>query len=242
MPEEDLLMEECLFITDMPPVGKALLIQKAGVLLWLNEENRREDTGAFPYAVEKPEEIEFSYLDKVYRRFQGLPWEIARTDRCIIREMEEGDLDALYELYQDKEISRYTEDLYEDREEEKEYICSYIEHAYTFWGFGTWIVERKEDHKLIGRVGFNLREGYEDPELGFVIGLPWQRQGLAYEVCMAALKVGKEEYGFTCVQALVQEENLSSAGLLEKLGFSLQKKITEQGQEYLFYKIQLAFG
>lgn len=242
MPEEDLPMEECLFLTDMPPVGKALLLQKAGVLLWLNEKNRREDTGAFPYAVEKPEEIEFSYLDKVYRRFQGLPWEIARTDRCIIREMKEGDLDALYELYRDKEISRYTEDLYEDREKEKEYICSYIEHAYTFWGFGTWIVERKEDHKLIGRVGFNLREGYEDPELGFVIGLPWQRQGLAYEVCTAALKVGKEEYGFTCVQALVQEENLASAGLLEKLGFSLQKKIMEQGQEYLFYKIQLAFG
>ena len=242
MPGEDLLVEDCLFITDMPLVGKGLLQEKAAVLFWLHEANRGEDTGSFPFAIERPEEAEFSYLDKVYRRFRGIPWEIAQTDRCILREMEEKDLDALYELYQDKEISRYTEDLYEDRQKERDYIRSYIEHAYTFWGFGTWIVERKEDHKLIGRVGFNLREGYEDPELGFVIGLPWQKQGLAYEVCAAALRTGKEEYGFTRVQALVREENLASVRLCEKLGFSLQKKVKEQGQEYLFYQIQLAFS
>lgn len=241
MPNEDLLMEESLFITDMPLVGRGLLQEKAGVLLWLNEDSCKENTTGFPYVVEGLEEVDFSYLNKVYERFNKIPWQIAETKRCFIREMEEGDLEALYELYADKEISRYTEDLYEDREKEREYIRSYIENAYMFWGFGTWVVERKKDHKLIGRVGFNLREGYAHPELGFIIGTDWQRQGLAYEVCLAALQVGRDEYGFDVVQALVCEENLASIRLCEKLGFSCLKKVTEQEKEYLFYQIQLAF-
>lgn len=241
LPQENLLMAELLFITDMKDVAKALLEQRVGVLVWLHEENRTESFEGLPYAVERLEEADFTYLDKVHRRFNGIPWHIADTSRCIIREMEEKDIDALYELYSDKGISKYTEDLYEDKDKEREYIRSYIDHAYTFWGFGTWLVERKEDHKVIGRVGFNLREGYEIPELGFVIGMPWQRQGLAYETCLKALEIGKRDYDFTWVQALVREENVPSARLCEKLGFSLSQRVIEQGREYLLYKINLAF-
>ncbi len=240
MPGEDLLLQECLFVTDMVLVGEKLLLQKTAVLFWLNDKNQEEKTLQFPYAAEGLQEMEFSYLDRVYRRFHRLPWQIGETKRCIIREMEEADLDALYELYADESISRYTENLYEDREKEREYIRSYIDNAYTFWGFGTWIVERKEDHKVIGRVGFNLRQGYEEPELGFLIGKAYQHQGLAYEVCKEALAIGRRDYGFTAVQALVQEENQISGKLCRKLGFTLGKKVIEQGQQYLLYQIQLA--
>lgn len=240
MPGEDLLLQECLFVTDMVLVGEKLLLQKTAVLFWLNDKNQEEKTLQFPYAAEGLQEMEFSYLDRVYRRFHRLPWQIGETKRCIIREMEEADLDALYELYADESISRYTENLYEDREKEREYIRSYIDNAYTFWGFGTWIVERKEDQKVIGRVGFNLRQGYEEPELGFLIGKAYQHQGLAYEVCKEALAIGRRDYGFTAVQALVQEENQISGKLCRKLGFTLGKKVIEQGQQYLLYQIQLA--
>ncbi|MGN0306976.1 MAG: GNAT family N-acetyltransferase [Lachnospiraceae bacterium] len=240
MPKEDLLLQECLFVTDMVSVGEKLLLQKTAVLFWLNDKNQEEKTLQFPYAAEGLKEMEFSYLDRVYRRFHRLPWQIGETKRCIIREMEEADLDALYELYADESISRYTENLYEDREKEREYIRSYIDNAYAFWGFGTWIVERKEDHKVIGRVGFNLRQGYEEPELGFVIGKPYQHQGLAYEVCKESLVIGRRDYGFTAVQALVQEENQISGKLCQKLGFTFGKKVIEQGRQYLLYQIQLA--
>ena len=72
--------------------------------------------------------------------------------------------------------------------------------------------------------------------MGFLIALPYQRQGLAYEVCEKALWVGKEEYEFSRVQTLVKEENTASVGLCRKLGFGLAGKVREKGEEYLLFE------
>ena len=83
--------------------------------------------------------------------------------------------------------------------------------------------------QVIGRAGFSNREGHEDPELGFVIGVPWQKKGLATEVCTALLQYGKEELGFDRVQMLVMPENRVSLRLAEKLGFHRQDRMTLEG-------------
>ena len=59
----------------------------------------------------------------------------------------------------------------------------------------------------------------KEPELGFIIGVPWQRKGYAYEVCSAILKYAKEELDFEKVISFVMEENKASIALCEKLGF-----------------------
>ena len=86
--------------------------------------------------------------------------------------------------------------------------------------------------QVIGRAGFSNREGCEDPELGFVIGVPWQRQGYATEVCKALLEYGKEELGFEQVQMLVMPENEISLHLAERLGFSQLDQVTWEGTCY----------
>ena len=233
LPEEDTLIEETVYITDKEEICKGLLEEGAAVLAWLHEENKEENLSSSSYAVENIEEVDLFYIERIYQRYQNLPWEITRTERCIIREMTEEDLDAVYQVYAAPSITRYMEGLYEDREKELEYTRSYIQHAYTFWGYGTWIIERKRDHKIIGRVGFNLRDGYEEVELGFVIMEEEQKKGYALECCEAVMKIGKEEYQFEAVQALVKEENVNSIKLCNKLGFQLVEKVCQDGEEYL---------
>lgn len=225
LPEEETLIEETLYITDHEEIAKQLLEEKANVLVWLHEENKDKNLTFAPYAIENIEEMDFKYAERIYQRFQKLPWKIAETQRCMIREMTEDDLDAVYEVYAGKSITKYMEGLYENREEELEYTRSYIQNAYTFWGYGTWVIEKKEDKKIIGRVGYNNRDGYEEAELGFVIMEEEQRKGYARECCEAVLKVGKEEYEFEKVQALVKEENIPSIHLCQKLGFQFQEKV-----------------
>ena len=233
LPEEDTLIRETVYITDKEEICKGLAEEGAAVLAWLHEENVGENLSSTPYAVENIEEIDLFYINRIYQRFQNLPWKITETSRCIIREMTEEDLDAVYQVYAAPSITRYMEGLYEDREKELEYTRSYIRHAYTFWGYGTWVIVRKLDGKIIGRVGFNLRDGYEEVELGFVIMEEEQKKGYAFECCKAVMEVGKEEYQFETIQTLVKEGNLPSIKLCEKLGFSLKNKVWQDGEEYL---------
>ena len=156
------------------------------------------------------------------RRLAGLPWKIIETDRCLIRETTVEDVDAFWEIYREPSITRYTDHLYPEIEQEKNYVREYIEKVYTYYEYGVWTIVEKSSGLVIGRAGFSARPGYEDPELGFVIGVPWQGKGYAYEVCSAILDYGWEQLGFEEVQALVDPGNQTSLSLCKKLGFEME--------------------
>lgn len=79
-------------------------------------------------------------------------------------------------------------------------------------------VSGSERPTIIGRAGLTVREGYDAPELGFVIGKPWQGQGLAYEICSAILDYAREQ-AIPEVIAFAEEGNEASLKLLQRLGF-----------------------
>ena len=193
------------------------------------------------FAVEGMVDVEWEYLYKVYQRFIGEPWSITETARCYIREMGETDLDALYELYASPNVTRYMEGLFPERERERQYIKDYIENVYKYYGFGTWLIHRKEDGTLIGRAGFNYRPGYDEAELGFVIGEPFWRQGYAFEVCSHLMKLAETVYELEVVQALVKEENVASVRLLKKIGFSYVEDVMVDGKKYQRYLSNLHY-
>lgn len=227
-------IEDELFISDNGEILEKLQ-EDSGFTIACYHENVEGILGATQYAIEGLEEIEWEYLQKVYQRYRNIPWDITQTKRCLVREMGPGDLDDLYELYADERVTRYTEALFQDKEQEKQYIEGYIEHIYKYFGFGTWLIHRKEDGKLIGRAGFNFRPGFDEVELGFVIGYPFWRKGYAYEVCSHLLELGKNVFEFERMQALVDKENEASIRLLEKLGFYFEQDVMVDGCEYRRY-------
>ncbi len=170
--------------------------------------------------VEGFEEVDADFLEKVYQRHYRIPWTILETERCVVKELSLEDLDALFELYGDGEIDKYTDPLY-PYEEEKEFQRAYIENMYRYFGYGLWLVFSKETGKLIGRAGLEHREYHEEIELelGYIIGTPYQGQGFATEICKAILNYAKENTGFERINALIEEGNIASQKLSEKLGF-----------------------
>lgn len=213
-------MVNTLYITDSEEEYRALRQEGRYVLPYRHEANAEADfTGAL-YVLEQIAEADYDTVDMAYRRLAGLPWEILKTERCVIREMTLEDVEPFYQIYAEESITEYMEDLFEDPEEEIAYTKDYIERVYGFYGYGMWTVLEKKSGQVIGRAGVSWREGFDLPELGFVIGVPWQRQGYAYEVCCAILDYAKEELGMDKVQALVMVGNQKSAALCEKLGFS----------------------
>ncbi len=225
--------EGVLWVTDCVRCAMQLTQAKEAVIIYLHDGNREEDFTGLQYALENPEDMDEEYLEQVYRRYYKIPWDILETRRCLVRETVPEDVDAFYKIYDDSRMTRYMEDLYPDIEEEKQYVRDYIEKQYGFYGFGVWTVLKKDTKEIIGRAGLFPREGYEEPELGFLIGVPWQGQGLATEVCGAILKYGRKNLGFERVQALVAPENKASGAVCEKLGFYKEEYIMLNHVKYL---------
>lgn len=215
-----------LYLTDDPRVYEGL----AGafhpipdgcppVLVYLHAGNGDADFGDARYALEEPEETEPEYLERVYRRCHNLPWEILATERCWLRETVEEDVDSFWEMYRDAAITRYTQRLYPTPEAERGYVREYRRLVYAFYEFGVWTVLDRQSGAVVGRAGLSVREGYDLPELGFVIHRKWQGRGLAWEVCREILRYARESLGFERIQALVHEDNAASLHLCRKLGF-----------------------
>ncbi|MDO4514696.1 MAG: GNAT family N-acetyltransferase [Lachnospiraceae bacterium] len=202
------------------------------------EKDGTESLSGCNYVVQRIEDLDDEFLDRVYRRVHRLPWTIIETKRCIVRETTEGDLDRLYEIYADPAITRYMEGLYRSREEEASYLREYQDRIYAFYGFGVWSIIEKQSGRMIGRAGISMRQDYEEPELGFCIDHDFWHQGYAYEVCSAILRFMVETYEIPVIQALVQKENAASVSLLERLGFSWEGQAVLEGiqhERYLYF-------
>ena len=176
------------------------------------------------YLVERPQDIDRDSYQKIYERAAGLPWTIAETARCLIREMTVDDVESLYPLYEDEQARRFLKPLCPDHDKEREIVKAYIDKVYGLFGYGMWVVIRKSDGALIGRVGFETGRKKEAP-LGYLFRKDCRRQGYAFEACDAVMRFAREELGFTgedaapLLTAYVEEENTASRRLLSRLGF-----------------------
>lgn len=225
-------LPDTLFITDNAACQMLIKSNKLPVIVYMHNENRNERFSHAEYAIEQIEDVEYESLKLAYLRLTGQPWTILTTDRCEVRETTMNDADSFYEIYKEPSITRYMEDLYDDKAAEVAYIQDYIKNVYAFYGYGMWTVLEKNSGKVIGRAGISWREGFDVPELGFVIAVPYQHQGYAYEVCKAILEYGKMELGFTRIQVLIMSENESSKALCRKLGFKYNSKVIVDNMKY----------
>lgn len=225
--------KQTLFVTDDPEIFHKLLKSGLYVIALYHENNRNCSFPEASYAVEDILQLEYRSYTEAYKRLAHLPWDILETERLYVRESTPDDIPDFYRLYQAPSVADFMEPLFEDPKEEQAYLQDYINQVYGFYGFGIWTVILKSTGQIIGRAGLNIREGYELPELGFVIDSALQNQGLAFEVCSAILTYAKEELYFEKIQAFVQENNIASRKLLEKLGFIYHCTVTENNREYL---------
>ncbi|MGN0376121.1 MAG: GNAT family N-acetyltransferase [Suilimivivens sp.] len=235
----DLAKEDQLLITDDAETLKWLLKEGFFAIALYHDKNREVSFPEALYVVENVEELTLKAYDEVYRRLAGLPWDILETERLLVRESTVEDVKEFYRIYGDPSVTCYMEGLFQDPDEEIAYMKSYIKQIYGYYGFGMWTVLLKSTGQVIGRAGLSIREGYELPELGFVIDVMHQRRGYAFEVCSAILNYAKEELFFEKVQALVQEKNEASLKLLYKLGFQYEKNVFENGQEYRLMRVSI---
>ena len=218
-------------ITDQPERMRARLGEKCCLVLYLTEESRKLPMEGLPYAVESLEGLDGASLEEILCRHLGLPCRILETARLCVREAAEADLDSLYQIYAHPDMTAYMDGPDPDREKERKKLCAYIQTAYRLYGFGVWMLEKKETGMCIGRAGFFWRDGAGQPELGFAVKKEEQRKGYCLEACRAILDYGFHRLGFGTIQAVTIQGNSPSEAVLSKLGFRRREKMRVGNRE-----------
>lgn len=236
-PLPDGVLEAGLLIADCDETLSWAAGRPLAVLGYEPDGRERRITASLPFVAEGFDEVDYYFLERVYQRFHGLPWTVAETERCVLREITLGDLDDLYELYRPPEMTRYMDGLFADREKEEEYTKAYIENMYYFYGYGLWVVMEKETGRLIGRAGLEQRKEGDETllEMGYCIAVDRQRMGYATEVCREILHFAEEFLDFDRIYCFIQKENAVSVHLAEKLGFHWEKSVLLDGKKMQSY-------
>jgi RimJ/RimL family protein N-acetyltransferase len=158
------------------------------------------------------------------------------TERLILRKPRMDDVDGYAELWADPEVVRYLSGTTLPRDE----VPHAIERMLGQWerhGVGLFSVLRKEDERLVGRVGYLLwdperwvnamheqLDGDLELEVGWTVVRELWGQGYATEAALACRDHALGELGRDRVISLIAPENVASIRVAEKIGETLERR------------------
>jgi RimJ/RimL family protein N-acetyltransferase len=87
-------------------------------------------------------------------------------------------------------------------------------------GVGLWLARARDTGELVGFCGFlEIPSMHPDPQLMYAMFERFTGQGYATEMARASIAEARRHAGFESIFAAVDEPNVKSIRVLEKLGF-----------------------
>lgn len=141
------------------------------------------------------------------------------TRRLALRPIEAADAEELVALFREPGVRRY---LLDDAVVDAAWVAREIEASDELFGRGALGLftarDRDDDRRIVGVAGFRLFEGPSDPQLLYALAPGTTGRGLAAEMVAAVVEMAFD-LGAPRVVATVDEPNVGSLRLLERLGF-----------------------
>ena len=106
--------DNSIIITDNIEIARNSIAQGCPAVYVYGGENY---ISGISYIAESIEACTPQYCNEAFCRQKGIPMTVLQTERTYIKEITVDDLGELYELYDDDEIRKYIEPLYEYEEE-----------------------------------------------------------------------------------------------------------------------------
>ena len=164
--------------------------------------------------------------DEIFESFPEI-----ETDSLILREIVPADMDAIYTIFADAEVTRYYDLNTMQRRREAAELIEFFAERFATESMIRWGITRKEDDRVIGTCGYVLLHRHRG-EIGYDLSRSEWRKGIMTEALDAMVDFGFRDMGLQRIEALVLPENVASAHLLRTLDF------TEEGtlRDYDYFK------
>lgn len=142
------------------------------------------------------------------------------TDRLILRELNEEDIDFIYNHFSNEDVCKYLYDAepLKQHEEALEIINWYKD--FEIKNHSRWGIVLKESNILIGTCGYHFLDRINKiVEIGYDLNKDFWGQGYMTEALKEIIDVAFTNMQLNRIQAYVYIENIASFKLLEKLKF-----------------------
>ena len=147
---------------------------------------------------------------------------VVETERLVLRRIEAGDAEFILELLNEPAFLQFVGDRgVRDLEGARNYIAIGPQASYERHGFGLFLTELKDGGAPIGICGLLKRDELQDVDVGYANLARYCGRGYAIEAAKAIIEYGERELGLKRTLAIVDEGNVASIRLLERLGMHL---------------------
>jgi RimJ/RimL family protein N-acetyltransferase len=159
---------------------------------------------------------------------------VLETERLILREWRESDLENFAKFKMDKQAARFVTSLETISDCWRE--MAYFAGHWLLRGFGMWSVVLKDTGENIGHCGLYYPHQWPEPEIGWSIFPGHQRNGYAHEAAKESLRYAYQVLGWTTAISLIANDNAPSIALAQKLGAVAEKPFQYRNTDCTIYR------
>jgi RimJ/RimL family protein N-acetyltransferase len=160
---------------------------------------------------------------------------ILETERLLLRRPAPEDAPDYTEIWSDPEVVRFLSGRTWSLTDAEASIGRMQRH-WDWFGIGLFTLVRKEDKRILGRVGFLLwDDGWQnglserieprETEIGWALGREHWNQGYATEGALGCRDYALGPLGLTRVISLIHFENAASIRVAEKIGETFEREV-----------------
>jgi ribosomal-protein-alanine N-acetyltransferase len=161
---------------------------------------------------------------------------ISVTERLILRQLSDKDVQEVFLLRSDKFINKYL-----DRQP-----CTTIEDAFEFIekiknnSLTYWAITQKGDDKLVGTIClFNVSEELKTCEIGYELLAEYQGKGIMKEAANEVIKFAAQTLEIETIDAYTHQDNESSNNLLKALKFISANTVDDVNTNLILFQLSI---
>jgi RimJ/RimL family protein N-acetyltransferase len=162
---------------------------------------------------------------------------ILETERLVLRRQVIEDLNALWALYCDPEVTKHIPDAPKTINEAREELEWHMNGHPKIPELGLWATIHKESGRFIGRCGLLpwTIDGQEEVEVAYTIARDFWGQGLGTEAAQAIGQFAFETLKFSRLVCIIEPDNWASVNVAKKIGMTFEKAIEDEMGSYHLY-------
>jgi ribosomal-protein-alanine N-acetyltransferase len=168
------------------------------------------------------------------------------TERLIIREIRESDLEGMFELDSNTEVHKYLGNNPIKTKQEAKNQIQFIKEQYKERGIGRFAVIEKKSGNFIGWSGFKLNQGKKETlngfdnfiDIGYRLIPTYWKKGYGLESAIACLNFGFKTLNYDIIYGAADTENAGSNKILQKIGLQFVNEFEYDNVKVNWYQLK----